>query len=153
MFIFSFAFRINIQITISLNRCANFVDMIRWSRNLKDCTFSHHTSTSAASLTHWTCDWYTYNFCCQHMVCDKPHSPVLHPCESDSKLSWNFSKLMHDSRCFKPWVDLQSSGSLGFFPPLHPSLDSVFIASSKYYIIQNISENLNWNIYLCRLEK
>lgn len=21
---------------------------------------------------------------CQHMVCDKPHSPVLHPCESDS---------------------------------------------------------------------
>lgn len=84
MFIFSFAFRINIQITISLNRCANFVDMIRWSRNLKDCTFSHHTSTSAASLTHWTCDWYTYNFCCQHMVCDKPHSPVLHPCESDS---------------------------------------------------------------------
>lgn len=84
IFIFSFAFRINIQITISLNRCANFVDMIRWSRNLKDCTFSHHPSTSAASLTHWTCDWYTYNFCCQHMVCDKPHSPVLHPCESDS---------------------------------------------------------------------
>lgn len=151
MFIFSFAFRINIQITISVNRCANFVNMIRWSRNLKDCTFSHHPSTSAASLTHWTCDWYTYNFCCQHMVCSSSSLWVrLHQFQGNSAeifLSWCMAPVVQalgwSAIVWKSW----------FFSPLHPSLDSVFIASSKYYIIQNISENLNWNIYLCRLEK
>lgn len=42
--------------------------------------------------------------------------PVSQTPSISGKLSWNFSKLMHDSRCFKPWVDLQSSGSLDFFP-------------------------------------
>lgn len=136
---------------------SNFV-MIRWSRNQqhKRLHFLSSPKYKCSILTHWTCDWYTYNFSCQHMVCDKPHSPVLHPCESDS-INFRETQLKFFYAdawlpLFKPWVDMQSSGSL-VFSLLHPSLDSVFIASSNYYIIQNIFENLNWSIYLRRLVK
>lgn len=95
----------------------------------------HFLPSSAASLTHWTCDWYTYNFCCQHMVCDKPHSPVLHPCESDFHQFQGNSAEIFLSWCMTPVVS-----SLGL------------ICNRLEVLIFFPSSSFTWFCFYCQLE-